>query len=227
MRAGVGRPILFSAALLLTAFVAAGCHKKDSVLPPVEATPTPTAAASDTPSPSPSPVGTIAPTSAQTSATLDASGGSLMLSSNGLSGTLAYPASNASGSVGAAFTMSSSVGTLPSPAPTGTPVVEFTLQLSDGVTFQSPLVVSPVSLPSSFQLNGASVFETLYDTTAGVQLGSTVQGTASGQTLTFGAMTTGGFGATAGDVYAFVVSYGAGTSSSSTTHPFSSRRPPH
>ncbi len=231
MRAGFGRP-LWGAALVLTVFVAAGCHKKsDSVIPPVEPTASPSPVASVTPSPSPSPVGTIAPTSAQTSATLNNAGGSLMLSSNGLSGTLSYPGNTGSASVGAAFTMSTTVGTLPSPAPTGTPIVEFTLQLSTTTTFTGPLVVTPVSLPSSFSPNGATFYESLYDTTAGVQLGSTAQGNASGQTLTFPGATAGQFSANAGDVYAFVISYGGGTSTGSTgggaEENRGRKRPPH
>ncbi len=221
MRAGLGRPVWY--AIVAIAFVAAGCHRKESVLPPVP-TPSPSPSASASPSPSPTPVGTIAPTSAQTSTTLDNAGGSLLLSSGGLSGTLTYPGSNATGAVGAAFTMNTQIPSLPSPQPTGTPIVAFTLQLSATATFTGPLAVSPVTLPSSFSPNGASFFETLYDTTAGVQLGTAAQGTVSGQTLTFTAPAAGSFAATAGDVYAFVVSYGSGGSSGSTFGPTARRR---
>jgi hypothetical protein len=101
---------------------------------------------------------------------------------------------------------------LPSPQPSGTPIVAFSVQFSGTTTFSGPLAVTPVTLPSSFSLNGAGVYSTLYDMTAGAQVGSTVNGTVSGQTATFPGPTTGTFGVTGGDVYTFVISYGSASS---------------
>jgi hypothetical protein len=71
------------------------------------------------------------------------------LSTNGLAGTLVYPASTAGASASGAFTLTTLGPVVPSPAPTGTSSIYFTLQFSTTIAFQSGFVVSPVTPPAS------------------------------------------------------------------------------
>jgi hypothetical protein len=127
------------------------------------------------------------------------------LSTNGLAGTLVYPASTAGASASGAFTLTTLGPVVPSPAPTGTSSIYFTLQFSTTIAFQSGFVVSPVTLPASIPTTGVTYQETIYDSTTGATIGPPATGTVAGQTISFAA-SGGALSATAGDIYLIVIS---------------------
>jgi hypothetical protein len=127
------------------------------------------------------------------------------LSTNGLAGTLVYPASTAGASASGAFTLTTLGPVVPSPAPTGTSSIYFTLQFSTTIAFQSGFVVSPVTLPASIPTTGVTYQETIYDSTTGATIGTPATGTVAGQTISFAA-SGGALSATAGDIYLIVIS---------------------
>jgi hypothetical protein len=127
------------------------------------------------------------------------------LSTNGVAGTLVYPASTAGASASGAFTLTTLEPAIPSPVPTGTSSIYFQLQFSTTIAFQSGFVVSPITLPSSVTTTGLTWLETIYDQTTGATVGTPATGSVSGQTVSFAA-SGGPFSATAGDVYLFVIS---------------------
>jgi hypothetical protein len=143
---------------------------------------------------------------ATTSVNLSATGGTITLGSGGLSGTLTYP-SNTGGTAAAAFTITTQPLSIPSPAPTDTPIVFFEFQLSASVQFTSPFSLSSCAFPTSFGTSGLAFTQTVYDQTTGALLGTPMSGTVSGQTVTFGPVNGSAFNATAGDVYLIVISY--------------------
>jgi len=143
-----------------------------------------------------------------TSVTLNGGGGSVPLSSTGLSATLQYASSNGAGA-GGTFTLTTVAPALPG-APSGNPIVFGELVLTSNVNFSSYFWVSTVTIPTSLLTLTSSnqVFETVYDQTASAQIGNAVTGTISGQTVTFPSIGSGiGFTANANDTYLFVVSY--------------------
>ncbi|MGP6156778.1 MAG: hypothetical protein ACLPYS_04550 [Vulcanimicrobiaceae bacterium] len=202
-RSGTLAWVLFCAAALGVS----GCHKNNNVVPAADISPSPGASVSAGPStsPSPSPSPSLAPGTATTSFTLVPGGGSVTLSTNGVAGTLVYPASTAGASASGAFTLTTVAPAIPSPAPTGTSSIFFQLQFSTTIAFQSGFVVSPVTLPLSVTTTGVTWLETIYDSTTGATIGSAATGSVSGQTVSFAAVG-GPFSATAGDIYLIVIS---------------------
>jgi len=206
------RPSLFVWALCAAVAVAiSGCHSDKKVIP-VAPTATPTVNASESPSAGPSSSPTPSPTpsnfggSASTNATINPAGGLVTLSTGGFGGTFVYPANNAGASAGLGFTIETvAPSNIPQPGPTGTPFLYFEVRMNPSVQFDSGLVVSPVTVPSSVQTVGVNFAETIYDATVGSQLGPTLTGTVNGQQITF-SPTSGVLMATAFDDYQFIIS---------------------
>jgi hypothetical protein len=140
-----------------------------------------------------------------TSVTLATNGGSVPLSSTGLSATLLYPSNNGGSGT---YTLTTVEPSLPG-TPTGTPIVYGELQLNAAVNFSGYFSLSSVTLPTTLLTLSSSnqVYETLYDQSLGTQIGSQVTGTINGQTVSFGTVASGSFDASASDIYLFVISY--------------------
>lgn len=213
----VGRrpsPLLF-ALLAALALTVSGCHKDKHVIPATvpTATPsagagdTPTPEATDTPTPSPSPTISAGGVGASTTVTIAAGGGSVTLGSSGYSGTLTYPSNNSGGSATAAFSLNSNApSSLPSPAPTGSPLLYFDFILTTSVTFNANFGVTSITVPAS-NPSGVTYVATMYDTDGGMEIGTPLTGTISGQTVTFGVpASSGNFSAIAADPYVTVIS---------------------
>ncbi len=183
----------------------AGCHIRNDTVPPTSPSGSPT----DQPSgvmPTTAPSGTLPDANTSTSFTLSSSGGSVPLSASGVGGTLQYPANNAF-SIAGAFTLSTTAApAIPSPAPSGVPLIYFDVQLSASVTFASAFTTSPVTFPNSYSTAGATFTETLYDETTGTPIGSPVTGSSNGQSVSFPSASNNAFTANAGDIYLFVIS---------------------
>ncbi|HTW83756.1 MAG TPA: hypothetical protein VMD91_06805 [Candidatus Sulfotelmatobacter sp.] len=198
---------------LAVAVVAVGCHKKDSVVPPVSptATPSPVGSPTATPtaSPTPTPAPTLPPTSAQAGITVTDAGGSQGISGGpgSLGGILAEPTSSSSGTVTGTLLVTTNVPTLPSPAPTGTALAAFELQLNSGWVFGSTPYVSEMMLPNGFSTTGLVFYESIYDISSGVSYGQLATSAVTNDDLTFAApAATGTFTVNALDTYAFVLS---------------------
>ena len=189
----------------LALFVAAGCHHDTNNNVPAVPSGTPTPFGTPSPIFTPSPVPSVATIYAATSGTLNAGGGSLTLTESGFEGTLTYEANPASATPGYSYVMTNEAEAVPSPVPSGSPVIYFTFQISATTTFNSVFNMSTVMLPSTIVTTGATFTETLYDQTSGDEIGSPSIGTVSGQTLQFAPVTAGPFNANS-DVYLFVIS---------------------
>jgi hypothetical protein len=100
------------------------------------------------------------------------------------SGTLTYPSNNSSGAT-ATLTTTTNATAVPNPQPTGTILVYFTVNFSQTITFNSSVVLSPVNLPPTVNTAGHTFYNTVYDTTAGMQLGPAQAGTLQGNSINF------------------------------------------
>jgi len=209
------RPLVIAwACCTVAALAVSGCHKKDNVTPVVVASASPSASesggatesasasATDSPSPTPAPTNSPPPASASFSGAFNQS---ITLSSNGYAGTLVDYAGGSSSAVNVAFALTTNAPTVPSPAPTGSIFLSFTVQLTGGFTFSgSP--ISPVVLPSSISTSSSTFVETVYDQTAGAQVGSSITGFPSGQSISFVAPSGDTFTFNGSDVYLITIS---------------------
>ena len=200
----------FAWPLLAAAALFAGCHHVDNATPGGP-TPTPTTSGSGSPTNTPTATGspstapTLPATTASTVFNLNPTGGSVTLSSSGLAGTLVYPSGTFSGTASAQYTLTTvPPSVVPSPAPTGTGIAYFLLQVGTPVAFSAGIYVSPVILPSGYA-PGSNFVQTLYDQTTGTAIGTPTTGTLSGSSISFPAVPT-AFTANAFDVYLIVVS---------------------
>lgn len=188
------------------ALVVTGCHK-DSV-PATSASPSPSPGPSESvlPSASPTAGGGI---TASTTLTLVSSGGSQTLSSEGLSGTLTYPSFTPASGVTAEYVLTTNEPDLPALPPTGTPFVYGEFVLGSTATFTGDFGFSALTIPTSvITLSSSNVIqETIYDGISGAQIGATVTGTLTGQSVTFGSPGTSSFPASAFDTYYLVITY--------------------
>lgn len=212
------RAMLWPLAALALA-VAAGCHHDTNHSIPVAPTASPTPFGTPSPFPTPSPVPSTGNVTATETVTVNPTGGTFQLTTSGYSGTLAYEANSASQSAGGAFTLTNVPQAVPSPLPSGTPVLYFTLQLSSSIPFDSVINMSTVVLPPSIPLSASTtVTEDLYDQTTGTQIGTTSIGTVSGQTVQFAPVSVGPFNESAEDVYLFVISTSGGVTPTPTPY---------
>ncbi len=200
------RDVLAWSFVCAVAVVVTGCHK-DSV-PGTSASPSPSPGPSSSvlPSSSPSPGGGI---STSTTLTLLSAGGSQTLSSEGLSGTLTYPSYTGPSGVTAEYALTTNEPDLPVLPPTGTPIVYGEFVLGSAVTFSGDFGFTAMTIPTSVvTLTSSNVIqETIYDGISGSQIGATVTGTLTGQSVTFGSPGTGSFAASAFDTYYLVITY--------------------
>ncbi len=125
------------------------------------------------------------------------------LSSMGIGGTLQYVSNNAFSNTGT-FTLTTTGPTSGLASSVPNALVYFEVQLPSAITFVAPFTISPVVFPTSFSTSGMTFTETLYDQTSDTQIGSTVRGTVSGQSVTF-TPGSGSFATKANDVYVAVV----------------------
>jgi hypothetical protein len=147
--------------------------------------------------------------STSTTLTLATAGGSQTLSSQGLSGTLTYPSYTGAAGVTAQYTLTTNVPTSAPVPPAGTAIVYGEFVLGAGVTFSGDFGFTAVTIPTSVvSLTSSNIIqETIYDGTSGAQIGATVTGNLSGQSVTFGSPGIGSFAASAFDTYYLIITY--------------------
>ncbi|TAM89085.1 hypothetical protein EPN42_08165 [bacterium] len=129
----------------------------------------------------------------------------------GYSPTFWYPANDASPSPEPSALLTTSttaIANLPSPAPPGTPLANFSLKLQTTLTFQGCPYFSPVTVPSSVVIAGHTFYESAYDLTTKAAIACDSTGfTASGQSISFSGFPTAPITLNASDTYVVVLSY--------------------
>ena len=125
--------------------------------------------------------------------------------------TFWYPSNDASSSPEPSALLATSttaIVNLPSPAPLGTQLANFSLVLQTMLTFQGCPYFSPVTVPSTVATAGHTFYESVYDLTAHAAIACDPTGfTVSGQSVSFTGFPTAPITLNASDTYVVVLSY--------------------